>query len=56
MIYSELMKIRDKREPITIVTSSGVFENLILVSLSLATKTGNEVEFTAAFRQIVAIS
>ncbi len=52
--FSNLLGIRDAREPVTITTSLKTFENMVLESLSVprSARTGHALEFTARFRQV----
>ncbi len=50
--FSNLLAIRDAREPITITTSLKTFERMILTSLTVPATGGDALEFTARFRQI----
>ncbi len=56
--YSRLTKIRDKREPVTIITSLDTFENMVLTDLSIPRKaeTGHAIEFSATFQQIILVT
>ncbi len=56
--YAHFLKIWDRREPVTIRTSLGTFENMALESLSFP-RTGGEhdgLRFSASFKQIKIVS
>lgn len=52
--YQRMIGIRDAREPVTIVTSLGTFDNMALVSLSVPrnAQNGEALRFKAVFKQI----
>lgn len=51
---AKLREIRARREPVTIVTSLGTYENMALLNLSAprSSDTGEALRFTATFQQI----
>lgn len=56
--YEHLLKIRERREPVTIRTSLRTFENMVLKSLSIPRSSGrgDELRFTATFQQIQVVT
>ena len=56
--YEEMQRIRTAREPITLVTSLGTFDRMILESLSVprSSSTGDSFAFRATFRQVAMIT
>lgn len=56
--YAMLLDVRDKREPVTIRTSLGTFENMALQSLSIPRdgSRGDALRFTAKFQQIQTVT
>lgn len=56
--YQHLKQIRDKREPVKIVTTLETYDNMVLRSLSIprATGRGDELRFTAEFQQVQIVS
>lgn len=55
--YLHLIDIRDKREPVQIRSSRGIFENMVLKSLSIPrdASTGDAIVFRAMFQQITIV-
>lgn len=56
--YQHLKQIRDKREPVKIVTTLETYDNMVLRSLSIPRETGrgDELRFTAEFQQVQIVS
>lgn len=52
--YAAMLKIRDKRQPVTIRTSLSTFRNMALQNLTIPRESGrgDELRFTATFKQI----
>jgi hypothetical protein len=55
--YEVLLRIRNRREPVTIRTSLRTFNNMVLKNLTIprAPGRGDELKFTATFQQIQAV-
>lgn len=53
-----LLRIRDAREPVTIVTSLKTFDNMAMINLDIPRdgETGHALRFTATFQQIIYIT
>jgi hypothetical protein len=56
--YFDLLSIRSKRQPVTIITGLDVFRNMVMESLEIprSAQTGDSLEFTASFTQITIVS
>lgn len=56
--YFDLLSIREKRQPVTIVTGLNVYRNMAMESLEIprSAQTGDSLEFTASFTQITIVS
>lgn len=56
--YFDLLSIREKRQPVTIVTGLNVYRNMAMESLEIPrnAQIGDSLEFTAAFVQITMVS
>jgi hypothetical protein len=54
----KLLRIRDAREPITIVTSLKTFESMVLTNLDVPrdADTGHALKFTASFQQVILVT
>ncbi len=57
-ILAELKLIREKREPVTITTSLGVYTNMVMTGLDVPrdAATGESLKFTAIFQQIIVVT
>lgn len=57
-MFAKLQKIRDAREPVTIVTSLRKYDNMVLQSISIPrdATTGDALRFRAQFIQIVLVT
>lgn len=53
--FARLQAIRDRREPVTIETSLGIFANMALQSLATPVTTTDALRFLAVFKQIVIV-
>ncbi len=56
--YNYLQEIRDKKEPVTVITSMDVFDNMILETLEVPrdAHTGDALRFRVTFKQIQLIT
>lgn len=54
VIYQRLMELRDKRDTLTVRTSRGVFDNMVIKSLTIPRddKTGNAIKFSLTLQQV----
>lgn len=52
--YQLLQEVRTTREPVTVVTTLDVFDNMVMIHLSIPRKPGNgaALEFSATFQQV----
>ena len=57
-VYGRLLRIRTDKQPVTVATSRGSFDNMLMQSLSLPadSKTGHAIEFTVTFVQVSFVS
>lgn len=53
-----LVKIRDEQEPITVVTSLGTFDSMLITSLVFPrdSKNGDALRFQATFKQVIIVT
>jgi len=56
--FNALLKLRESRQPFTVVTSLKKYDNLVFESLSVprSAQTGNAIHFTAVLKQIRIVS
>jgi Dit-like tail protein len=56
--YAHLLKIRNAREPVSIITTLQSYDNMVLKNLSIprASGRGDEFRFTATFQQVEIVS
>ncbi len=54
---AHLKRIREAREPVTIETSLGVYDNMVMTALTVPrdARTGHALRFTAAFTQVTIV-
>nr|HEX4314795.1 hypothetical protein [Kofleriaceae bacterium] len=55
---AKLLEIQNSREPVTIITSRKLFDDMLLQHLDVPVdaKTGNALRFTAVFKQVVIVT
>jgi hypothetical protein len=56
--YAKLKDIRDKREPVSIVTTLQTFDSMVMTNLEVPrdAKTGKALRFTATFQQVTLVT
>lgn len=56
--YAKLKEIRDRREPVSIVTTLQTFDSMVMTNLEVPrdAKTGKALRFTATFQQVTLVT